>query len=169
MSESLIVIRGPIGVGKSSLARNIREQMPERVSYVETDAIKRMLDPSASSEWRRNIAHDSAAFIIEQILNVPRSGVIEMHTKYPSEIERLGTIAQRAGATLQNVLLLAPLEVCKERAAERDVPDINYAIDDSMITNYYCNLEPLPGDMVFDTTQQTTKSIADAVINRTFN
>ena len=50
MSESLIVVRGPIGVGKSSVAEALRRKTSNESSMVETDAIKRMIDPDRSSE-----------------------------------------------------------------------------------------------------------------------
>lgn len=165
MRESLIVIRGPIGVGKSSVSKATHELIADRASIVETDAIKRMLDPNESSDWRRDVAHASAAYIVEQLLKIPRTGIIEVHTKYPRELDRLADVAQRSGAPLLNVLLAAPLEVCQKRAASRQTPELGYAIDRQMVENYYCNTEPRPSDMVFDTTAMLPGEIAADIIS----
>ncbi|MEO8863155.1 MAG: AAA family ATPase [Candidatus Saccharimonadales bacterium] len=166
MKESLYVVRGPIGVGKSSVTKAIHARMAGHASIVETDAIKRMIDPSASSEWRRKVASASAAYIIEQLLQVPRSGIIETHTKYPAELDRLAAVAARNDARLVNVLLTAPLEVCQARAAQRDVPGITYAIDQAMVANYYCNLDPRPDDLVFNTADMSSQEIAATIASR---
>jgi predicted kinase len=165
MKESLIVVRGPIGVGKSSASLSLRNLMPCHSSIVETDAIKRMVDPSGSSEWRRDLAHNSAAYIIEQLLQVPRTGIIEAHTKYPEELERFAAIADRNGAHLVNVLLTAPLEVCQRRASGRTVPGITYAIDSQIVSDYYCNMDPRPDDLVFDTVEMGADEIAQGVVS----
>lgn len=164
-SESLIMVRGPIGAGKTSVCKAIYEQLADRASIVETDAIKRMIDPTHSSVWRRDIAHASAAFIIEQLLQVPRTGIIEVHTKYPSELDRLSAIAHKLKTPVVNVLLVAPLETCQQRAAARITPSIKYAIDDQMVADYYCNLEPQTGDMVFDTSIMSTTEISAEIVS----
>ncbi len=163
MSESLIVVRGPIGVGKSSVAEALRQKASNPASTIEPDAIKRMLDPNESSEWRRRIAYDTSVFITERLLDVHRTAIVEMHTKYQNELKRYRLIAERYRVPLVNVLLIAPLETCQERAAQRTVPGITYAIDNEMVKNYYCNLEPLEGDLVFDTSAHNSEQIADQV------
>ena len=162
--ESLIVVRGPIGVGKSSVCTALLARLVGSASVVETDAIKRMIDPTASSQWRRDIAHASAAFIIERLLQVPRTGIIEMHTKYPGELDKLRAFAHKLDAPLVSVLLVAPLEICQQRAAGRIVPNIGYAIDEKMVTDYYCNLEPQTGDVVYDTATLSAADISFDVV-----
>lgn len=164
MRESLIVIRGPIGAGKSSVSQATHDLIADHASIVETDAIKRMIDPNESSDWRRDIAHSSAAFIVEQVLKVPRTGIVEVHTKYPRELDRLADIAQRCGAPMLNILLTAPLEICKERAASRQTPELGYAIDHTMVEDYYRHTEPRPSDLVFDTAAMLPNQIAASII-----
>lgn len=165
MRKSLYIVRGPISVGKSSVSQALRAYMPDSISVVETDLIKRMIDPTGSSNWRRNVANNSAAFIVEQLLQVPRSAVVETHTKYREEVDRLAVVAMRNEAELINVLLTAPLEVCQARAATRVASDITYKIDDQMVADYYCNLDPRSEDLVFDTTYMSPQEIADNIIN----
>jgi predicted ABC-type ATPase len=164
MKESIIVIRGPIGVGKSSVAQALHQKMSERASLIEPDAIKRMIDPIQSSAWRREVAHNSALFLVDQILKVPRSVVVEAHTKYPEMLGRYQTIAAKNNAFCVNVLLTAPLEVCLARADQRHIPGIDYRVDHAMVEDYYCNLEPGQHDLVFDTSKQSCTFISEAVL-----
>lgn len=98
MSEKLYIVRGPIGAGKTSVTNALYQRMPDHASVVEVDGLKRMLDPTASSVWRRDIANSSAAYIIDQLLRLPRSAIVETHTKYPEEVERFSQIATTIGA-----------------------------------------------------------------------
>ncbi len=151
MSESLIVIRGPIGVGKTSVSKALRDTMPDRASCVKPDALKLMIDPNNSSDWRRQVANDTAGFLTGQLLEVPRTAIVEAHTKYPEEIERYAKIANSHRVPLVNVLLTAPIDVCMERANGRDMTGIGYPIDEEMIRDYYQNLTALPGELELQT------------------
>jgi hypothetical protein len=142
--------------------------MPMSSSPVETDAIKRMIDPTGSSVWRRQVAHETAGFITKQLLNVPRTAIVEVHTKYPEELDRYREIAKECRVPLVNVLLTAPYEVCRDRALARVIPGISYEVDEEMLRSYYCNLEPRPDDLVFHTDQITVSGIVGSIINRAF-
>jgi predicted kinase len=165
MSEKLYIICGPIAVGKTSTTRALNERLLGRASVIEIDAIKRMLDPTASSEWRREIAHSTGLFITEQVLQLPRSVVVETHSLYPEVTKGLADIALRCGAQPIRVLLKAPLEVCLERAANRDHGGvIQYDIDEKMVRRYHANLDPLANDLVFDTRYYSPDDIASNIV-----
>lgn len=164
MSE-LIVVRGPIGVGKSSLSTALQKELSDS-SFVETDVIKHMVGPDGSSPWRRNIAHDATGFIVEQLLQVPRTAIVEVHTKYPEEVDRYEAMAASLSAPLLNVLLTAPLEICRERTVGRPMPGISYEPDYGLIDAYYCNLDPRPGDLVYDTSTLNPPDIVADIVDR---
>jgi predicted kinase len=163
MKESLVVVRGPIGVGKSSLSRALQQELPQS-SFVETDVLKHMAGPDGSSPWRRGIAHETAAFMVGQLLRVPRTAIVEVHTKYPNEVDRYEAMATQLGTSLVNVLLTAPLEVCQARTVGRPMPGVTYEPDYSLIDAYYCNLEPRPGDLVYDTVALRPEAIVSDVM-----
>lgn len=165
MDEKLYIVRGPIGAGKSSVTQELYRRMPNHASLVEVDGIKRMLDPTESSQWRRDLSNETAAFMIDQVLRLPRSAIVETHTKYPEEVERFFNIASRIGVPCVSVLLTAPLEVCEARAAARIVPGISYSIDLAMVRDYYCNLEPQTNDLAFDTSVMRPPEIVDDIIS----
>lgn len=139
--------------------------MPTHSSFIEPDVIKHMVGPNGSSAWRREIAHDASAFMVKQLLEVPRTAIVEVHTKYPAELGRYATIADSQSIPLVSVLLTAPLEVCRERTVGRPMPGVSYTPDYSLIDTYYCNLEPLPGDLVYDTSVADTATIAASVMS----
>ena len=165
MNESLLVVRGPIGVGKSSVSLSLHEQMADHSSIIETDVLKHMVGPNGSSHWRRDIAHDAAAFMVERLLAVPRTPIVEVHTKYPHEVDRYAAMAANLSVPLVNVLLTAPLEVCRERTVGRAMPGVNYTPDYSLIDTYYCNLDPRPGDLVYDTASMGIEEITASVMS----
>lgn len=165
MNESLVVIRGPIGVGKSTTAQVLRDLMPNQASLVESDGVKRMIDPHGSSEWRRTVAHNTAIFLADQLLQIPRTAIVEGHTRYPQVIKDLSRVATKNNAYFVTVLLTAPLAVCHSRVDERAIPGITYRIDHNMVNDYYCNMDPNPGDLVFDTTQSSPTEIAGEIFS----
>jgi len=164
MTESLIVVRGPIGVGKSSVSKGLQRGLPH-ASFIETDVLKHMAGPDGSSPWRRRIAHDTSAFMVQQLLKVPRTAIIEVHTKYPEEVDRYAAMAADLSVPSVNVLLTAPLEVCRERTVNRPMPGVVYEPDYSLVDAYYCNLEPQPGDLVYDTTNLGATAIVADILN----
>jgi len=98
-------------------------------------------------------------------LEVHRSAIVEAHTKHQdSELPRYELIARKHNVPIINILLLAPLNICLERSSNRHVPGISYEINSEMVTDYYCNLDPMEGDLVFDTTANSPESIAELVI-----
>lgn len=106
--------------------------------------------------------------ITGRLLAVPRTAIVETHTKYPEQLYALEDVARHNQARFVSVLLRAPLAVCLQRALERSVPDIAYDIDEAMIKNYHCNLDPVPGDLVFDTAELSTRCIADSIMEAAF-
>lgn len=106
--------------------------------------------------------------ITGRLLAVPRTAIVETHTKYPEQVEALGAVALQNNARFISVLLWAPLAVCTQRALARVVPDIAYDIDEAMVRNYHCNPGPMLGDLVFDTAELSTRSIADRILEAAF-
>lgn len=163
MPQKLFVIYGPIGVGKSSVCAELAAQLQDPASIVEPDAIKRMIDPNQSSCWRRETANSTAAFLVRQLLAQGRTTIVEAHAKYPDSIQNYAQIAAELDVPHVGVLLTATYDACLQRASARQVPDIAYNIDNTMIADYYCVQPAMPDDIVLDTTnvqpQQTAANI----------
>lgn len=160
----LIVLRGPIGAGKTSLLHSLAKQLPHS-SVIEVDALKRMLDPYASSDWRRETAFEAALFMAKRALATGRNIIAETHSKQPEQQQHFSELARHTpGSIYKSVLVTAPLNVCKERSQARYVPGIQYAIDDQMVESYYAGLDPLPEEVVIDTSKVSSQSGALIII-----
>lgn len=163
MNEHIVVIRGPIGAGKTSTMLALRGMLPGS-SLVETDLIKRMIEPSSSSDWRRNVALRTGVFLAEQLLSEKRSVVVEIHAHDLQQREVFRELAQRATAQFVSVLLCPPLEVCLRRARERQVPDISYDIDDAMVQRHYEGVIRDSEELVIDTNELTPIFTAQRIL-----
>ncbi len=163
--QHLVVLRGPIGAGKTSLMQEVSRQLPD-CSAIEIDALKRIADPNKSSPWRRNVALETGAFMTRKLLETGRSVVTEAHARWGEQTELFREVSrQLSGVAFSSFLVYAPYDVCLERATARDVPDIAYAIDEAMISSYYVNLDPLPGETVVDTSVMDPAVAAQYIIN----
>lgn len=161
---NLIVLRGPIGAGKTSIMQEVCNRLPNW-SSIEIDALKRMVDPHASSEWRRKVSLAGGLAMAEQLLQHGRSVITEAHSRWPEQSDRFQALAAKlATVTFKSFLVVAPLEVCLQRAAQRTVPGIDYGIDEPMVTAYHTNLDPLPNEPVIDTTWHSSAWGAELII-----
>lgn len=163
---NLVILRGPIGAGKTSIMHRVRDELPEFCA-VELDALKRMLDPQMSSSWRRNAALAGGIAMSADLLESDRSVITETHSRWPEQAERLERVASEIGdVSVHRFLVTAPFETCLKRAVQREIPGISYAIDATMVREYYANLEPEPGETVIDTSTMTLAKATDIVMQQ---
>jgi predicted kinase len=147
----VIILRGPIGAGKTTVMKQIAQALPD-CSAIELDGLKRMIDPEMSSEWRREVALNSAVFMGRTLLARGRSIVAEVHSRWQEQSYEFLKLAEDfADAELHRVLVTAPYETCAARVGQRAVDGIGYEIDERMLADYYVNLTPSPAETVIDT------------------
>ena len=65
MNKTAIIIRGPAGVGKSTIGEILYKKLP-RTAHVDIDLFKKMISDESSIE-RTNIAHDTATRLAEAL------------------------------------------------------------------------------------------------------
>lgn len=136
LPQELIIIRGPVGAGKSSVVAELRKRISAS-SIVDFDSFKRQIDNGESSTWRREIAINTALFMTEQIMHQKRTIIIDIHSSQIDLMKRYIELANTMRYNVSSFLVYPALEVCLERAAKRIVPDINYEIDTNMIQRYW--------------------------------
>lgn len=164
LMPNLIVLRGPVGAGKTSIMRALTEKIPD-CSAVEIDALKRMIDPTGSSVWRREAALTAALSLTKALLERGRAVVTETHARWPEQTSQFYDLAHEvADVALTGVLVKAPYEVCLDRAKQRSVPGISYPINEAMVASYYVNLEPLANELSVDTTQYSPAETARDIV-----
>ena len=163
----LIVITGPIGAGKSTVAHGLTErlrQLGRAVAVVDLDDVFEMgstwYQPSAGSWQRAQAVHGAliAAWL--------RSGVdaVIAHGPFYTAEDRAALLAELPTGLVQRwVMLLAPFDAALGRVA--DDPDRNLSRDPGFLRASHERFsELLPDiprcDWVFDTTSRSAEDIA---------
>jgi predicted kinase len=161
---NLIILRGPIGAGKTSLMHSLANTLPN-TSVIEVDALKRMFDSHASTDWRREAAFSAALYMAKRALSSGRNVIAETHSKRPEQQKCFKDLVREIPSLVfKSVLVIAPLNVCIERSKQRFVPDISYDIDERMVKSYYVGLEPLPDEIVVDTSSVSPQLGAEMIL-----
>lgn len=164
LSKHLIIIRGPVGAGKTSVVEELRKAIGN-VSIIDFDAFKRQIDNSQSSEWRRQVALDTALYLCQKLMDEGRTIVVDIHASYPEQLNAYVELSRKNGYKEISYLLYPPIEHCIERANRRIVPDIEYAIDEAMINKYWSEVFFVEDEPVYDDPSMTAKDISSAIIN----
>jgi len=159
----IVIIRGPVGSGKTSVVEAIRSQMDD-VSIVDFDSFKRQIDNSKSSSWRRELALEMAIILTKRLMESSRFIVADIHSSVPSQMKAFQGIADQMGYKLTSFLILPPLEVCFKRAEQRIVPDITYEIDRTMVECYWNQTYKIVGELEFTDPNSTPEHIARSIV-----
>lgn len=162
ISPQLILIRGPIGVGKSTTVGLLRERI-QPASVVDFDAFKRQIDTVESSSWRRETALKTAAFMTEYLMRAQRRIIIDIHSSSHEQHDEYLSLADRYDYPMTSCLLFAPLAVCLRRAHERFVPGLHYPIDETMVRQYHEGTFHIPNEPVYDTSVLSPNVIVDSI------
>ena len=163
-TATLYLVRGPIGVGKSTTVHALRERL-QPASIVEPDVYKKQIDTTESSKWRREVAFKTALFLTKQLLQLHRTIIVELHSAHAEHYQQLASLASEYAYPLKSVLLWAPLQTCLDRAKERQVPGIQYEIDEAMVRTYWNSTFYIPAEPVLDTSTQTPAKVVDAILD----
>lgn len=167
-TKNLILIRGPVGAGKTSVVEALRNKLND-VSIIDFDAFKRQIDNARSSEWRRRIAFNTALFLCQQLMDEERTIVVDIHSCFRDQYERYVELAKQNGYTVSSYLIYPPLHTCLKRAGERIVPDITYEIDTEMIKRYWNDTFFIAGEPIYNDPDMVPEDIATSILNRQSN
>lgn len=162
-SAHLYLVRGPIGVGKSTTLHALRERL-QPASIVEPDVYKKQIDTTESSDWRRELAFKTATYLTEHLLQLHRTVIVELHSSRPEQYQQFVSLAQEYACPLKSVLLWAPLQICLDRVQKRNVPGIKYEIDEDMVKAHWTSPLYIPSEPVIDTSAYTPAQIVDAIL-----
>lgn len=162
LAPQLILIRGPIGVGKSTTVELLRERT-QPASIVDFDAFKRQIDTVESSTWRRQTALKTAAFMTGQLMQAGRRIIVDIHSSSHEQYDQYKGLAQRYEYPMMSCLLFAPFETCLQRARDRFVPGLHYPIDETMVRQYHDETFRIPGETVYDTSVLRAEAIVESI------
>ena len=115
----LIVINGPCGVGKSTLAQKIHKDI--RLSFLlDVDAQSRFISgyrDYREERWEMTLALSTA--VINAMLKLGRTVIIDKMTYAPSVLDSYYKLAEKHGAEIHEIVLWASKESVLKRADER--------------------------------------------------
>lgn len=115
----LIIINGPCGIGKSTLAKSIHNLFP--LSYLlDIDAHSRNISHYREyTDERRDLRDAVSKGILEATLSVGRSVVLEKMIYSNTLLDSYYQIAKKYNADIHEIILWAPKDLVMKRADDR--------------------------------------------------
>lgn len=115
----LIIINGPCGIGKSTLAARLHDSMP--LSFLlDIDAQRRFISHYRESKEKSGEATMTISnAIIKSCLEMDNSIIVDKMLFDPLIIDSYHELAKLHGADIYEILLWAPMDVVMQRATER--------------------------------------------------
>lgn len=166
MERSLILIRGPICAGKSSIVNALQNKLDSKIiSIIDQDSIKRAIDKNNPSKWRDKIAFDTTLFLAELLMQRNRIIIADIHSAIKKQYVDYRRMAKKNNYYLFSFLLYPPLDVCLDRNKKRIIPDINYRITGREIRWYWNHLFMVKKEKVFDSSLLTIDEITERIIS----
>ena len=115
----LIILNGPCGVGKSTIAEKLHASMP--LSYlVDVDAVSRNISHYRDyKEERRELTLTVARAMMDAVLSSNRDVIVDKMVYDPAILDSYHTIANKYHAEVFEIILWAPKDVVMQRANVR--------------------------------------------------
>ncbi len=161
---TLVVIAGPIAAGKSTVARELRDELhrhAERVALVELDQIAEMALPTLPS-WPA--AHAIFTSVVGQWLQTGLTCVIAEGSGNPDEVRDLVDLAPPSTPVVR-VVLTSPFEVSFARALTD--PTRGISRDREFLAGVYrtwaLDLPRMPSDVFVDTSETSVEETVAAI------
>jgi predicted kinase len=158
--KKLILIRGPICAGKSSVAKILRDSL-QNASWVNYDTVKDMIDHSASSVWRHKLAFHTAVSLAEDLMDAKRTIIMDIHASSVYQYTELKKLAETRRYEFRSLLLLPPLAVCLRRSKLRT----SEVLPEKKVREYWYSSFRIEDEPVFDSSQLSPEEIANAALS----
>lgn len=161
----LIILNGPWGVGKSTVAKALHARMP-RAFHVELDAIRRNIsayddDAEANFRFAVHIAYD----VIARCLADGRDVIVDKMLRAPELLDEIRAAGKRSGADVHEYVLWATKEVVLARGEGRGYSAGVFSrekAEEAWETMRMFLLERRDA-VVIDTTNKNTKEVQDEI------
>ena len=161
MNEKIVILRGPAGVGKSTISRIIQKKLGINWVVIDVDQFKQYMplkEGQSNRAERSKIAHEVSNFFALQMHKKHYGVILEEMYKKPFN-DALVEFLSSNNVEFLKVFLYAPIEVALARSASR-----NKNPPSGEIERHYKEIEPYTDDIVIDTTQNSSEEAADIII-----
>ncbi len=151
-----IIIRGPSGVGKSSISKQLKQHIPKLI-HLDIDSFKHIISKE-SSDLRSEIAHKVGSFFLTQLIHNKFNVIIEeiLREKYYREVTKL---LKKSKYKVITIFLAAS----KDELIKRDKNRVkNKGV--KIISALYQEITPLQEDLIINTTNKTIKQVKSLII-----
>ncbi|OGN27933.1 MAG: hypothetical protein A3A33_04190 [Candidatus Yanofskybacteria bacterium RIFCSPLOWO2_01_FULL_49_25] len=158
METTAIILRGPIGVGKSTIAEELKEELSDGWVHLDIDKLKHVISKD-SSKLRTTIAHNVALYFLEQLIKNRFNVIVEEIFKekiYRDAQDLLG----RYNYKILKVFLTTPVDVSIERDKNRK----NKTRGEKVVTDFHNQIKPLGEDLTIDTSKHSLEEAAELIL-----
>lgn len=152
-----IIIRGPIGVGKTTIAKLLQDKMPGSV-IISVDNFKHIISPK-SSTMRTKIAHKVANFFINELIKNRIDMIIEEIFR-DEHYDNLIRTLRNKNYDVFSFFLTAPEEVLIKRDRNRLK---NKGVN--IVKKFYVSLKPNKMDFIINTSTSKKRIIMSILKN----
>jgi len=147
-----VFIRGPAAVGKTTIARKLKQQLPE-FRLLERDSLCK--PPSSLTEWLKLTKHKGMEVFQKEVSN---SIVVGFNPSLFALDEYESVIFK----------LIAPWDVIKKRYAERqrDEDEPRYLNDETLFDHYQSQIKSNTFDFLIDTSKMSVNACIIYIIDQ---
>ncbi|MCX6740425.1 MAG: hypothetical protein NTZ49_04330 [Candidatus Parcubacteria bacterium] len=161
----IILIRGPICAGKSTVVSLLKEKIAD-ISHIDFDAFKRGIDWTKRSTWRTRLAYKTAMFLAEELMQVRRSIIADIHSHQKYQYQGYQRLAKIHYYKLFSFLLYPPLTTILQRDQARPLLDVRYRFSPKELTIDWYKTFRLPGETLFDTSSLKPEDVVAQILQQ---
>ena len=161
--NTVLILRGPAGVGKSTTAKLIQQKLGPNWTHLNVDEFKYYmpLKPGDSNRAERSrIAHDVTKFFAREMYRQGYDVILEEMYKQPYNDSLVAFLRENDMKYLK-VFLYAPEDDVVERSAHREKKP---PADE--LRRHYKEIVPYADDFVIDTSKHSIEAVAELIAQK---
>jgi len=161
MKQKIIILRGPAGVGKSTISQLLQKKLGVNWAVIDVDVFKHympMKEGQSNRAERSKIAHEVSNYFALQMHDKDYGVILEEMYKKPYN-DLVTELLNSHNVPFLKIFLYAPLDVVLTRSSDRTKNPPS-----EEIARHFSEIEPYPDDLVIDTTKNSSKEAADIIM-----
>ncbi len=159
----VVILRGPSGVGKSTISRHIQEKLGRNWVVIDVDAFKHYVplkEDNVNRAERTEIAHDVSQFFAKELYEKGYNVILEEMYRQKHNDTLLKFLDDNDMRYIK-VFLRASLDDVISRSQHRDKK-----VPTEETRRLYGEVQPYEGDVVIDTSQYGSEDAAEVIIKK---